>query len=238
MPPEEPPVRPRPERLPLVFDLVARLRDAVDADLRAVPPLPALAERLEAPPAELARLPPDLAALERVPEPLARDFDDFETVDRLLLLPLRPLLEEEPPDDPSSSVHLPDITRCAASVTASAINAPRRLALDMTLVAADCAESAASSPASRILRRAPGLAAIAAAAAVRPAASISRLIATFAILSTALSLLLLDDRLEPDELPPLEELLLEEPFFEAPLRLVDFAIANLLISSAKDTSEA
>ena len=93
----------------------------------------------------------------------------------------------EPPElEPSSSSdHLPDITRCAASATASAINAPSLLALDMTFDAACEALSAASIPASRILRRAAGLALIAAAAAARPAPSISRLIAALVILSTA-----------------------------------------------------
>jgi hypothetical protein len=85
---------------------------------------------------------------------------------------------------PSSPDHFPDITRCAASATASAINAPSLLALAMTLVAACDAESAASKPASRIARRALGLALIAAAAAAKPAPSISRLIAALAILST------------------------------------------------------
>jgi hypothetical protein len=85
---------------------------------------------------------------------------------------------------PSSSGHLPVITRWAASATASAINAPSLLALDMTVVAAWEAVSAASRPASRILRRAAGLALIAAAAAASPAPSISRLIAALAILST------------------------------------------------------
>jgi hypothetical protein len=85
---------------------------------------------------------------------------------------------------PPPSVHLPDITRCAASATASAMSAPNLVALDMTLLAACEAVSAASSPASRIARRAFGLALIAAAAAARPAASISLLIAAFASLST------------------------------------------------------
>jgi hypothetical protein len=110
------------------------------------------------------------------------------------------LAELEPP---SSSDHLPDSTRCAASATASAINVPRRLALDITLVAACEAESAASRPASRILRRAAGLALIAEAAAASPAPSISRLIAALAILSTVV---FLD---------------FEEVFFE-----LDFAIAD------------
>jgi hypothetical protein len=84
----------------------------------------------------------------------------------------------------SSLAHLPDITRCAASATASAMIDPSLVALDITLLAACDAVSAASSPASRILRRAAGLALIAAAAAARPAASISLLIAAFANLST------------------------------------------------------
>jgi hypothetical protein len=95
----------------------------------------------------------------------------------------------EPPElDPepalASTVHLPDITRCAASATASAISEPSLVALCITLLAAWLAVSAASSPASRIARRAFGLALIAAAAAARPAASISLLIAALASLST------------------------------------------------------
>ncbi|MBA3668585.1 MAG: hypothetical protein H0W71_00710 [Sphingomonas sp.] len=85
-----------------------------------------------------------------------------------------------------SSAHLPDITRCAASATASAISAPNLVALDIMLDAALEAVSAASMPASRMALRALGLAAIAAAAAVSPAASISLLIAALAILSTVL----------------------------------------------------
>ncbi|HEY1143558.1 MAG TPA: hypothetical protein VGE68_05945 [Sphingomicrobium sp.] len=85
---------------------------------------------------------------------------------------------------PSSAVHLPDITRCAASATASAINEPSLVALAIILVAACDAVSAASRPASRIARRALGLALIAAAAAANPAASISLLIAALASLST------------------------------------------------------
>jgi hypothetical protein len=84
----------------------------------------------------------------------------------------------------AASVHLPDITRCAASATASAIIDPNLVALAITFVAACDAVSAASSPASRIARRAFGLALIAAAAAAKPAASISLLIAAFASLST------------------------------------------------------
>jgi hypothetical protein len=86
-----------------------------------------------------------------------------------------------------SIVHLPDITRCAASATASAISEPNFVALATMLLAACDAVSAASRPASRIARRALGLALIAAAAAARPAASISLLIAPLASLSTVLS---------------------------------------------------
>lgn len=109
---------------------------------------------------------------------------------------------------PPSIDHLPDITRCAASATASAISEPSFVALDATLLAACCAVSAASSPASRIALRAFGLAAIAAAAAVKPAASISLLIAAFAILSIVS---LPDERAELDlEEPDLEELEFED----------------------------
>ena len=45
--------------------------------------------------------------------------------------------DEEPEVPPlSSSVHLPDITRCAASATASAISEPRRDALETIVLAA------------------------------------------------------------------------------------------------------
>jgi hypothetical protein len=111
--------------------------------------------------------------------------------------------------DSSSAVHLPDITRCAASATASAMIEPNLVALVTTLLAACCAVSAASSPASRIALRAFGLALIAAAAAASPAASISLLIAAFASLSTVL---FLDFEVEPED--DLEDVL-----------LADFAIA-------------
>ena len=117
--------------------------------------------------------------------------------------------------------HLPVITRCAASATASAISEPSFVALAMTLVAACDAVSAASSPASRIARRAFGLALIAAAAAARPAASISLLIAALASLSTVSVLLPLDDVLFEED----RELLLR----------ADLAIA-LFLRSRKDTS--
>jgi len=92
------------------------------------------------------------------------------------------LLPDDADAEPCRS-HFPDITRCAASATASAISEPSLVALDIMLVAACEAVSAASRPASRILRRAAGLALIAAAAAARPAASISLLIAALAIRS-------------------------------------------------------
>jgi hypothetical protein len=109
---------------------------------------------------------------------------------RRLAVDLRAPLRDEPVDDvaragePSSPAHLPDITRCAASATASAISDPNFVALAIMLLAACEAVSAASRPASRILRRADGLALIAAAAAARPAASISLLMAALANLST------------------------------------------------------
>jgi hypothetical protein len=111
---------------------------------------------------------------------------------------------------------LPDITRCAASATASAMIEPSFVALEAIALAACDAVSAASSPASRILLRAAGLAAIAAAAAVRPAASISLLIAALASFS------ILSFEREPDELErELEELEREE------LLRGDFAISYL-----------
>ena len=113
-----------------------------------------------------------------------------------------------------SVVHLPDMTRWAASATASAISEPSLVALAMTLLAAWDAVSAASRPASRIARRALGLALIAAAAAARPAASISLLIAALANLSTV-------------SLP--------EEEFEDPLR-ADLAIASISLRCGKDTS--
>jgi hypothetical protein len=90
---------------------------------------------------------------------------------------------EDPALTSPSIVHLPDMTRCAASATASAMIEPSLVALDIMLVAAAEAVSAASRPASRIFRRAAGLALIAAAAAASPAASISLLIAALASLS-------------------------------------------------------
>jgi hypothetical protein len=115
-----------------------------------------------------------------------------------------------------SIVHLPDITRCAASATASAINEPSLVALAIMLLAALEAVSAASSPASRIARRAFGLALIAAAAAARPAASISLLIAALAILSTVS--LPDDDDEEPEEFLRADLAMFIPPFAEKTLQ--------------------
>jgi hypothetical protein len=130
----------------------------------------------------------DLAA----PPLLLRELDELRALDARRV---PPLLLDPPLLDPPSSDHFPLITRCAASATASAISEPRRVALDITLLAAELAESAASIPASRIFLRADGLALIAAAAAARPAASISLLIAALVILSTVVSF----ELREPDD---------------------------------------
>lgn len=163
------PVDERLEPLPddfavLVDDFFAVVRDV---DLFAAPPLERFAvERAPAdlrfaPEADDFRPPLELEALDEAPLPLLADV---------------------------SALHFPDITRCAASATASAIKEPNLVALATTFVAACEAVSAASSPASRIFLRAAGLAAIAAAAAVKPAASISLLIAALASLSTVVLL--------------------------------------------------
>jgi hypothetical protein len=183
------------------------------------------------------------AAVERLAPPvedLARDAVDFFAVLRFAVLrfaverfaeDLRaPVLRaEEAEDEPElarplalvSAVHFPDMTRCAASATASAINVPSLVALAITLVAAWLAVSAASRPASRIALRALGLALIAAAAAARPAASISLLIAALASLSTLLS-------------RPLEEEP-EDPLLEDLLR-ADLAIASSPLSRKRHFS--
>jgi hypothetical protein len=183
----------------------------------------------------LAVPPLDFALRVLAPEPDAPDArlepapDAFARLGVLRALPpddlrwplLRPVpVDDEDPDEPDEALalpsidHLPDITRCAASATASAMIEPSLVALDMTLVAACDAVSAASSPASRILRRAAGLALIAAAAAARPAASISLLIAALA----SLSIVSLPEDDDPDE-----------PFLE------DFAIASTPSVDRKDT---
>ena len=135
--------------------------------------------------------------------------DDAELRDELELL-------REPDESLPSIGHLPDITFCAASATASAISEPRRVALDIIDFAALSAVSAASIPASLIALRAFGLAAIAAAAAVRPAASISLLIAALVILSIV----------------SLDFEVFEEDVFEEEVRLLDLAIADLRLEFA------
>jgi hypothetical protein len=138
--------------------------------------------------------------------PLLRDDDDFfgpdDAVELLLAEPVEPRPLPELPDElelPLLSLdHLPLMTRCAASATASAMIEPSLVALDSMLPAARSAVSAASRPASRIFFRAAGLALIAAAAAASPAASISLLIAALASLSTVSLPDLLDELDEVD----------------------------------------
>jgi len=86
-----------------------------------------------------------LARLDPVAEDFARDEVAFFAVLRLAVarfaVVLRaPLLRDEDElelaPELSSALHLPDITRCAASATASAINVPSFVALAMTLLAA------------------------------------------------------------------------------------------------------
>jgi hypothetical protein len=207
--------------LRLVFEPLPRLLFAAD-----LAPLD-LAELLRAvPPLDFAEL------FRRVPVP---DFfapalfvdDDFERADvdffavvcdedlpPLLRLVLRPV----PPDAPAP-IDEPDITRCAASLIASAMIDPSFVALVITELAALLAVSAASIPASLIALRAFGLALIAAAAAASPAASISLLIAALAILSTVVSF-------DAEDF---------EEDFEELVRLLDFAIANLPSSASIDT---
>jgi len=191
--------------------------------------LRAVEERLAAAPEDFARVGVDLFAVLRFG--VLRLAVERFAVERLavgrLAVDLRGPLRadderdaerDEPPELPlalPSIVHLPDMTRCAASATASAINVPSFVALATTLLAACEAVSAASRPASRIARRALGLALIAAAAAARPAASISLLIAALASLSTV------------------SLLFEEEP--EEPLR-ADLAIASSPSIAGKDNS--
>ena len=188
--------------LPDVFAAPPPARFAVErlaGDLRVAPALADFAR------VAVERFAVDLRAVER----LAVDFR----------APVDALLEPDEAEAEPSIDHLPDMTRCAASATASAINEPSLVALETTLLAACEAVSAASRPASRIFFRAAGLAAIAAAAAVNPAASISLLIAAFASLSTVLSLERARDDVELEREP--EELDREE------LLRGDFAIFYL-----------
>lgn len=122
--------------------VLARVADARLGDLRA--PL----DRLE-PVVDLVPAADDFAPALLFRGEVERELDDFarEAVDFArdpldLRAPL--LLRELPEDEPEaevvlalpSTVHLPDITRCAASATASAINEPSLVALAMTLLAA------------------------------------------------------------------------------------------------------
>ena len=206
------------ERVELLRDLAAVLREGFAAPVEAA--LPALrapeadedlarvdvdffaapVDRDDVVERELAaRVPVERFAVERDVVALGAPLEREEAPDDFALLP--PLLAEP------SKLHLPDITRCAASATASAMIEPSLVALDTTLLAACDAVSAASNPASRIFLRAAGLALIAAAAAASPAASISLLIAALASLSiVSLDRAGDDFELEPEELEP-EELL-------------------------------
>jgi hypothetical protein len=196
-------------------------RDEVVPELRGDPVLDRLEVERE------PELDDDLRApLERAE--LARDDEEADPPE----LPL--------PLDPSVGDHFPDMTRWAASATASAMIEPSLVALDTTLLAARSAVSAASSPASRIFLRAAGLALIAAAAAARPAASISLLIAALASLSTVVWFDRVDDEppLDDDEaerdgderVREGEDLLREE------LLRVDLAIVFISLGRGKDTS--
>ncbi len=171
-----------------------------------------------------ARVEGALAAVFRVP--LLRDADarfagfadalrallDFAEDDALLVLA------------ELSIDHLPDMIRCAASATASAMIEPSLVALEAIALAACEAVSAASSPASRIFLRAAGLALIAAAAAARPAASISLLIAAFASLSTVV---LFELELDEDELERGEDVRDREDVERDELLRVGLAMAFL-----------
>jgi hypothetical protein len=86
-----------------------------------------------------------LARVDRVAEDFARAEVAFFAVlrlavDRFALVFRAPLPRDadalELAPELSSADHLPDITRCAASATASAINVPSLVALAMTLLAA------------------------------------------------------------------------------------------------------
>ena len=211
-PPDVPPrlrVEVLRDRVPvreLVLRAVERVAPAPDVFARV--PLAALVVPAEAEPAD--RELPDLAVRALPVAVLAFDRDPLDERDEVV---------DEEPDESSSPPHLPLITRCAASATASAMMLPSLVALDIMLVAACEAVSAASRPASRILRRALGLALIAAAAAARPAASISLLIAALAILSIVS--LRDDDPDDPDDPVP-------EDLF-----LADFAIVNSSLYGGK-----
>lgn len=207
----------------MVRDRVLREREAVlrFAVLRGFAAARFGAERLAVERLAVARLAAGLLREAAAPLDFARDVRAFVPLDFARALVLRPPAGLRAPlaaalVPPPSVDHLPDIMRCAASATASAISEPSFVALAATLLAACWAVSAASRPASRILRRAAGLALIAAAAAARPAASISLLIAALANLSVV-ALPEDDDRLA-DGLEADPELGFLEDFFG------DFAI--------------
>jgi hypothetical protein len=218
--------------------LPRRERDVVERELRAFDPLLRLLAFLAPAVLFAARLPLDFAA-----EDFERDEDElFFAAPAVRDLPLlrdpllRVPLELLPVEVPASIDHLPLITRCAASATASAISDPNLVALDSTDFAALSAVSAASIPASRIAFRALGLALIAAAAAASPAASISLLMAALASFSVV------DFEGLADVLPVLEDL---DPLPEDrdrafddldPVLLLDLAIVqNLPLLSVIDT---
>ena len=95
-------------------------------------------ERLAAGVADFARLDADFLAAPVLRAVLLRvvDFARVEVL-RALVERFEPVLREELEAlAVSSVVHLPDITRCAASATASAIKVPSLVALAMTLLAA------------------------------------------------------------------------------------------------------
>ncbi|MES2137453.1 MAG: hypothetical protein V4502_10400 [Pseudomonadota bacterium] len=176
-------------------ELVLRFVAGLRAALAFAAPVARLAAGLRAVDARLTPAVEALAVVER----FAVERFAVERFAVVLRAPVErrapPVLLRDAPDelaralpDPSSPDHLPLITRCAASATASAMSEPSLVALAIMLLAACDAVSAASRPASRIARRAFGLALIAAAAAARPAPSISLLIAALASLSTVLSL--------------------------------------------------
>jgi hypothetical protein len=110
-----------------------------DADLVVAEPLRAAPERLDPEPADLAPADDDFVELLdlRAPDDFAFEPDDRDP--EVLREPL-PRDEEEELELPEvalpSTVHLPDITRCAASATASAISEPSLVALCITLLAA------------------------------------------------------------------------------------------------------
>ena len=194
-----PPRRPR-ELAPRDRDVVLRERDAVlrglEAVLRGLDAV--LLARVVVERFAVARFAGALRAVDDRVAPLLADFArverfaverfavDFRALVERFAADLRAGFDAVVPDEVEAEPsidHLPDITRCAASATASAMIEPSFVALDATALAACEAVSAASSPASRIFLRAAGLALIAAAAAASPAASISLLIAAFASLS-------------------------------------------------------